>query len=394
MEMMADASYQEKINHDVEYFNSYSSITVHELMIKDNPRTNAYKDFIEKNPQLFKGKVILDVGAGTGILSLFAARCGAKKVYSVEGSNIASVCEEIVKVNKYDHVVTVIHGVMEKIQLPEMVDVIISEWMGFYLLHESMLDSVLFARDRWLKDEGILLPSHATVYCCPVNMSKYYKENVEFWENVHGFDFSPIMEKTVASHLQQPCITYIKEQQLLSDVGVVVKFDLKTVKLSSIQDIKENLSFKITKDSVLHGFAFWFDINFSPDLTRSENTLDGTAQISSTSQMHCLTLSTSPGALETHWKQTVCFLPTKLSVEEDTTIFAKISLCQDDSNKRHYNIVLKILEDLEDSDDDYDDDIFKDHPVPCNCDSGHCRLISALVEQYNAEQRQLTMEAE
>lgn len=51
--------------------------------------------------------------------------------------------------------ITIIQGAIEKVKLPEKVDVIISEWMGFYLFHESMLDSVLFARDTWLKPDGI-----------------------------------------------------------------------------------------------------------------------------------------------------------------------------------------------------------------------------------------------
>ena len=63
-----------------EYFTSYADLGVHELMLKDKARTLAYKSFIEGNPDLFRNKIVLDVGAGTGILSLFAARAGAKQV--------------------------------------------------------------------------------------------------------------------------------------------------------------------------------------------------------------------------------------------------------------------------------------------------------------------------
>ena len=55
------------------YFNSYCDLSVHELMLKDRPRTLAYRKFIEENRDLIKGKVVMDIGAGTGILSLFAA---------------------------------------------------------------------------------------------------------------------------------------------------------------------------------------------------------------------------------------------------------------------------------------------------------------------------------
>ena len=63
-----------------EYFSSYEELSVHELMLKDYPRTIAYQDFFKSNAAYFKGKTVLDVGAGTGILSLFAAKAGAKQV--------------------------------------------------------------------------------------------------------------------------------------------------------------------------------------------------------------------------------------------------------------------------------------------------------------------------
>ena len=66
------------------YFSSYEDLSVHELMIKDKPRTLAYKNYIEKNAALFKDKIVIDVGAGSGILSLFAAKAGAKKVSALK----------------------------------------------------------------------------------------------------------------------------------------------------------------------------------------------------------------------------------------------------------------------------------------------------------------------
>merc|ERR1739841_18198 len=70
--------------------------------------------------------------------------------------------------NGVDHIVTVLEGYMEKQTLPEKVDIIISEWMGYFLLRESMFDSVIIARDQYLKPGGALYPSHAKMYWCPV----------------------------------------------------------------------------------------------------------------------------------------------------------------------------------------------------------------------------------
>jgi protein arginine N-methyltransferase 1 len=76
----AGADKELPVNSDVDYFNSYDDIGVHELMLKDAARMQAFRDFIERNGQQFVNKIVVDVGSGTGILSLFAARAGAKHV--------------------------------------------------------------------------------------------------------------------------------------------------------------------------------------------------------------------------------------------------------------------------------------------------------------------------
>ena len=147
-----------KQDHDY-YFGSYSSYYIHEEMLKDTIRTNAYRRAIEENPQCFKGKVVLDIGCGTGILSIFAARAGAKHVYAIDNAEIALYAREIVNRNNLSSQITVIKGKMEEITLPvKQVDIIISEWMGYFLLYESMLDSVLWARDKYLIKGGLMFP--------------------------------------------------------------------------------------------------------------------------------------------------------------------------------------------------------------------------------------------
>lgn len=139
------------------YFNSYSSFYIHEEMIKDSVRTESYRRAIEGNPEAFKDKIVLDIGCGTSILSIFAARAGAKHVYALEFADIADYAEMIVKKNGLSDKITIIKSKVEEAQLPvEKVDIIISEWMGYFLLYESMLDTVLYARDKWLVKDGLV----------------------------------------------------------------------------------------------------------------------------------------------------------------------------------------------------------------------------------------------
>jgi protein arginine N-methyltransferase 1 len=102
-------------------------------------------------------------------LSIFAARAGAKHVYAIENAEIALFAEEIIRRNNLSDKITVIKGKMEEITLPvAQVDIIISEWMGYFLLYESMLDSVLWARDKYLVKGGKMLPDKVIMYMAAV----------------------------------------------------------------------------------------------------------------------------------------------------------------------------------------------------------------------------------
>jgi tRNA/tmRNA/rRNA uracil-C5-methylase (TrmA/RlmC/RlmD family) len=160
-QLIQDLTYLDQ-KHDY-YFGSYSHFYIHEEMLKDKVRTNAYRNAIEGNREDFRDKIVLDIGAGTGILSIFAARAGAKHVYAVENAEIAYFAREIIKKNGLEDKITILKGKMEEVVLPvPEVDIIISEWMGYFLLYESMLDSVLWARDKYLnKKTGKMLPDRA-----------------------------------------------------------------------------------------------------------------------------------------------------------------------------------------------------------------------------------------
>jgi len=83
------------------YADSYAHFGIHEEMLKDEVRTISYKNAICNNPHLFKGKTVLDVGCGTGILCMFAAKAGAKKVIGVDMSNIITQAKTIVEANGF-----------------------------------------------------------------------------------------------------------------------------------------------------------------------------------------------------------------------------------------------------------------------------------------------------
>lgn len=168
---------------DSQFFTAYADVNVHQIMLKDQARNEAYWAALQAHA---RGKVVLDVGSGTGFLSILAARAGAAHVYAVEASDMAEVSKDIIDDNMLSDCITVITGRIEDVSLPCMVDIIVSEWMGFYLVHESMMRSVLIARDRFLKPDGIMLPESADIYCAPANCDGDVQSNIS-WCNLYSY---------------------------------------------------------------------------------------------------------------------------------------------------------------------------------------------------------------
>ncbi|KAF7662456.1 hypothetical protein LDENG_00235700, partial [Lucifuga dentata] len=200
------------------YFDSYAHFGIHEEMLKDEVRTLTYRNSMYHNKHVFKDKIVLDVGSGTGILSMFAAKAGAKHVYGIECSSISEYSERIIKSNHLDSVITIFKGKVEEVELPvEKVDIIISEWMGYCLFYESMLHTVIFARDKWLKPGGLMFPDRASLYVVAIEDRQYKDFKIHWWENVYGFDMTCI--RNVA--MKEPLVDVVDPKQVVTNSCLV-----------------------------------------------------------------------------------------------------------------------------------------------------------------------------
>lgn len=299
------------------YADSYAHFGIHEEMLKDQVRTMSYRNSIIQNKHLFKDKVVLDVGCGTGILSMFAASAGAKLVIGVDMSNILDQAQKIVDANGFHDKIVLLKGKLEDIELPvKEVDIIISEWMGYFLLYESMLDTVLLARDKYLAPNGLLFPDIATIYLAAIEDQEYKEEKINFWDDVYGFDYSCI--KDIA--LREPLVDCVELKSVVSQPCAIKHIDIRTVK-------KEDLAFKVpfelkaTRNDYVHAFLGWFDIQFSA----------------------ChkpIQFSTGPQAKYTHWKQTVFYTPETMTVSEGDVIKGELTCAPNARNNRDLDIVI------------------------------------------------------
>ncbi len=299
--LTASSSSQE--DQDAGYFTSYASNTIHETMLKDTVRTSAYRDFIYTNKHLFAGKTILDVGCGTGILSLFCARAGAARVLAVDNSGIIDKARVIVYEAGYQDVIQCLRGRVEDVVLPvARVDVIVSEWMGYGLLYESMLDSVLWARDRYLDPAaGLMVPSHATLRIAPLIDADLRVEHVDFWTDVYGFDMRCMLEGIYDEAL----VRVIDPGDVGGGESVpVVALDLHTARPTDLTFLHPfALQWPSSPDpsprKSLDGFALWFDVLFAT--SRSDEPPALSPPSSSSDRLQGF--STGPAAPPTHWQQ-------------------------------------------------------------------------------------------
>lgn len=266
----------------------YGMLTHQQNMLQDLVRTGTYRQAVLQNSKQFKGKVVLDVGAGTGILSLFAAQAGARKVYAVEASSMAKKAEGLVKANGFDDVIEVLEGKIEEVDLPEKVDIIISEPMGFLLLHERMLEVFVLARERWGTPDTKMFPTTGTIYLSPFCDEALLKErnaSSMFWrQTCHGIDLRCLEGVATEQIFAQPVVGYFDPSILVCDDPVCHTFDFSKCSRQDLQSVAIPFEFEINKTTIVHGIACWFDVKFCGDEA-------------------VVCLSTGPHTAGTHWYQ-------------------------------------------------------------------------------------------
>lgn len=315
-----DAVAVDENSNEKQYFGGYSGRDIHEEMLKDTARTCAYRDFMYNNPQIFKDKVVLDIGCGTGILSMFAAKSGARKVIGIDAADIIDKAREIVKANKLDHIITLVKSKVEEATLPvESVDLIVSEWMGYFLLFESMLPSVLFARDKWLVKDGGVYPNQAIMYIAGMETNAYRTAKVDFWSDVYGFDMTCLRNKGA---IKDSTAEAINPKALITDNVCIKDIDILKCKDEEL-DFASDFKLTVTKDEELGAFVVWFDCNFDY-LCNSR-----------------IVLGTGPHDKTTHWYQTLFYLEQPLSVKKGDFISGKISASRGGTNHRDYDVIVQ-----------------------------------------------------
>lgn len=237
---------------------------------------------------------------------MFCAKAGAAHVYAIDKSAILDKARENVFLNGLADKITCLRGRVEDLVLPvARVDVIVSEWMGYCLLYEAMLPSVLWARDRYLRPEtGLMVPSHATLFLAPTSDPEYVGESVTFWRDVYGFDMRPMLEGLV----RDVRVQYTPGSAVCGTPAAAVALDLYTCTADDLS-FRVPWASRLTRDlgdgDGIDGFVLWFDNYFAttrrPDTEKIE--APAAAWQAGRGGDGSVAFTTAPDAPDTHWKQ-------------------------------------------------------------------------------------------
>lgn len=246
----------------------FGAAPVHVAMLNDRARTASFLSGIREVVR--PGDVVVDIGTGTGILSIAAVQAGAAHVYAIEASRIADIANSLFSANRMADRITLIRGWSTQVELPERADVLISEVIGNDPLSENVLGVMADAYKRLVKPHARCVPSGLQIFGLPVTLPSEIKEQrliaddtLQNWSTWYNMDFSPLAElayKAPAYQLGRPQVA--RGWPTLSDPVLLAEFDLQSI---TDQHVSQTIHVNAQASGQLDGLLLYFDLTLGPN---------------------------------------------------------------------------------------------------------------------------------
>ena len=220
-------------------------------MVSDQGRIQAYARALQRS--VGTDSVVLDLGAGTGILSLLACRFGARRVFAVEPADSIEVAREIARANGLDSRIEFLQALSTDIDLPEPADVIVCDLRGMLPLFQHSVKTIIDARRRHLAPGGTLIPAVDVLRAMPVAAAEQYGALTCAWQQqTHGFDFAPANRLVLNA--------FYRWNGCAGD-AVAPALTLATLDYPTVRELAldARASFVAARDVLAHGWAVWFE---------------------------------------------------------------------------------------------------------------------------------------
>jgi len=273
--------------------NSYRDVTVHKMMLQDVVRTEAYETALQEAVR--PGSTVMDFGCGTGVLSIFASRAGAKQVYAIDRSVFIQIARKIARRNKIENI-HFYHDDEESLELDIKVDLLVSEWMGHFLFYEAMLAPLLRIRDRFLADGGVMVPGKVSLHAGLVCDEYFHEDLTYFRQRPYDIDFSDIADVPLRQ---------IEHENLLPNQILESVVPLGTLDLYTLETPPNELVGRVipSREATIYALCGWFEADLTPSVV----------------------LGTGPDDRLTHWNQILFPLTEPFTVSPDREVTVHIS---------------------------------------------------------------------
>ena len=225
-------------------------------MVADGVRMGAYREALQRAVQ--PGSTVVDLGAGAGILSFLAVRLGAARVYAIEPGDAIGVAREIALANGIDDRIQFIQGMSERVELPERVDVVVADLRGVLPPWTGHFAAIADARDRLLKEKGILIPARDTLWVAAVEAPELYEKLMRGWHDGE-FDMAPARRRLVNSWRK----ARVRPEQLLTGPRQWATVDYQAVAGPAVHG---SVGMGAVRGGTVHGLALWFDAELLEDV--------------------------------------------------------------------------------------------------------------------------------
>jgi protein arginine N-methyltransferase 1 len=229
----------------------------HRSLLADRERTEAFERAIQATVK--PGQVVVDLGCGSGILSFFACRAGARRVYSIERSEIIEVARALAAANGFSDRVTFVEGASKGVALPERGDVLVSETIGNSGLEENILGYVADARTRFVVAGAPVVPAKLEIQTAAVHFPERYARLIEAWDRAYDVDLSAVRGWAA----QQTYMLPLEAGEICSAAETVATIDLGAV---TSPFVRGDVVFALEAPAVVHGFGVWFRAELSPGM--------------------------------------------------------------------------------------------------------------------------------
>jgi protein arginine N-methyltransferase 1 len=240
------------------YYEPRAHYSFYETIYKDYEAMNTFQQALSFNPLQIRDKVVLDIGSGPGVFSLLAARAGARRVYAWEPTIQSEHSKKIIRDNGFENVITILSGQIESIALLEQVDVIFTSSIGFSFYLGSLLPAFIYAKDHYLKPDGVLLPSSYSISIATYSPASSLPKS-SFWKNVYGFDFTPIESDTSKS----PFYCWTPKSRIKTTTSTIFHSDFMDENREHFAIRNSEFELQMEKDGEISGFLLWFALKFS-----------------------------------------------------------------------------------------------------------------------------------